>query len=163
MGTWDPGPQFSWSPAPHSHAFPSHSPLSQPSPWADVPAQRGLSLSLSPRRWPMPGAGLPPSCSAPRLGWWEICCPVVPLCFSAPRGPHSAESLCFPKRWANMSLFPAHLQTSGIFGRWVSGGTGWRFGVFSSHVFFQQGKLWFYAAPVVYLRLKWIHKNNFTN
>lgn len=27
-----PGPQFSWSPAPHSPAFPSHSLLSQPKP-----------------------------------------------------------------------------------------------------------------------------------
>lgn len=107
MGTWVPGLQFSWFPALQSPAFPSHSPQSQPSPWADVLAQPGLSLSLSRRKWPMPRAGLPPSCPAPWLGWWEICCPVMPLCFSAQRRPHSAESCVLPKKMGKHIFAPS--------------------------------------------------------
>lgn len=88
-----------------------------------------------------------PSCPAPWLRWWEACGPVVPHAPVLRADPDQLKAMHFPKKMGKHAFVPSTSSDKWDFGRWVSGGTGWRFGAVSGHVFFQQGKPWILRSP----------------
>lgn len=104
-----------------------------------------------------------PSCPAPWLGWRETCCPVVPHAPVLRTDPDQLKAMHFPIRWANMPFFPAHLQTSGILVAEFQEGQAEDLGLLVVMFSSNKGSHGSYAVLFVYLRLNWIHKNNFTN
>lgn len=103
-----------------SPALPSHRPP-EPAPTHGLMSYPSLA-SACPCPHPQggdrcPGLGCPPPAL---LHGWAGGRPAAPWCPHAPllRGdPVQLKAVCFLKRWANVPFFPAHLQTSGIFGR----------------------------------------------